>query len=124
MTGAEWMEMSQLAGSNSFACYAIFLTIVSAYIAAAYLVGKALSRAQLVLINTFFLFSASVCIFLLLATAQKHILAFNQAAMIIEELQPYSEVASITGLLLLFMGNTAFMLAATKFMWDVRHPKT
>ena len=123
MTGAEWIEMSQNAASNGSAIYAIFLTIMSAYIVVAYMVGKELNRSQLLLINTFFLFSAGVSILLLLGACQKHAMAFNQAAMKVNELQAYSEASVVIALVLLGVGNTFFMLAGLKLMWDIRHPK-
>ena len=55
MSPAEWIEMSQQAASNAAAIYAIFLTIMSAYIVASYVVGRDLNRGQTTLINSFLL---------------------------------------------------------------------
>jgi len=115
--------MSQQAASNGSAIYAIFLTIMSAYIVASYVVGRDLNRGQITLINTFYLFSALVAISLLLAATRNYVIAFNQAAVNLQELQPISDTARLAMLLVMGLGNGAFMIAGLKFMWDIRHPK-
>ncbi len=123
MSPAEWIEMSQQAASNAAAIYAIFLTIMSAYIVASYVVGRDLNRGQTTLINSFYLFSALVSIVFLLMAARNYVTAFNLAAVELEELRPISDTVRLSLLLVMGVGNSAFMMAGLKFMWDIRHPK-
>lgn len=62
-------------------------------------------------------------ILFLLGSLHNHTLAYNQAAMSVKELYPYSDKAVFAGVMFLGLVNTAFVFAGLKFMWDVRHPK-
>jgi hypothetical protein len=115
--------MSQAAAANGTAIYAILLSVTSAYIIVAYMAGKGLSRSQVTLVNTFYLFSASSSALYVLGATRNYLFAFNQAATSIVELEPYSEAAVITWLCTIGLGNAVFVIASLKFMWDVRHPK-
>ena len=61
-------------------------------------------------------------VFLLMA-ARNYVTAFNQAAVELEELRPISDAARLSLLLVMGVGNSAFMMAGLKFMSDIRHPK-
>ena len=59
MNGAEWLEVYTNASSNGLTALAILLTMVSGYIAIAYLVGKKLTTLKVVLINIVYISSGT-----------------------------------------------------------------
>ena len=57
MSELELVEASQLALNNAIASFAIFFTMVGAYLTAAYVVGKSLTRTQMAIVNCIFIIS-------------------------------------------------------------------
>ena len=55
MTPYEMADLAQSNFSNSIAAIALYITLVFAYLAAAYFVGKDLSRSQVTILNALFL---------------------------------------------------------------------
>ena len=69
MTGAEALELAELAGATSITSFGYYLSIIFAYLAAAYFVGEKISKSQVVMVSALFVFAgfsavAAVAIFL------------------------------------------------------------
>ena len=123
MTTADWLEWGAQALGNYAQFLAIFLTLTSAYLVAAFIVGKNLTRAQLTLINTFYIAFASFNIFGQMVTLRNSLFAFKVAAKSVEGLTGVSDlIASVLPVSVAVL-CTAISLGCLKFMWDVRHPK-
>jgi len=60
MTDAEIAEVTTAAMSNFLTTFSVFLSIATAYLAAAYLVGKKLNLLQLSIVNGSYLIATSV----------------------------------------------------------------
>jgi hypothetical protein len=92
----------------------LYLTVSSGYLLVAYLVGKELSFLQTTIITTLFMFftiTNTVATVLYMQSAYYFSHTYGAGRL-------PGWTASVTGILL-----AAGILAAVKFMWDVRHPK-
>ena len=110
--------------SNYAQFLAIFLTLTSAYLVAAFFAGKNLARGQLTLINTFYIVFASLNIFAQMATLRNSIFAFKMAANSVKDLPGISDFITSVLPVSVAVLCTAISLGCLKFMWDVRHPKS
>jgi hypothetical protein len=121
MTEAELMAVSQESWSNAISLVAIFVSILSGYLIVAYLAGKNMTRSQIVIVNTLFIGLAGFLVLAQLAfsntSAELDYLALQISTQRSVEPQPY-----LAYTLTMFYGIC--IIAALKFMWDVRHPKT
>ena len=119
MTEAELVEHAQMAYGNAIAAFALMFTMLSAYLVAAYLAGKALSFSQMLTVNLFFIVSVVMTIaaeasFLSAAlNSSLEAFAINPARAVIPL---HSSIAGIVALI-----DLLIMIGCLKFMWDVRH---
>ena len=121
MSEAELWELILISQGNMGSMLAVFLSLVSAYLIVAYLVGNSLTRVQYITVTLLFSVAG------LISAIASH--AFlSRAAFLLQFTDPtYRSPASafipytphITSTLLI-LG----ILAALKFMWDVRHSKS
>ena len=58
MTASDWIEMYGMVWSANIANSGLLITLMSGYLVVAYLVGKRLTRTQILVTNTLFLMSA------------------------------------------------------------------
>ena len=57
MTPYEYADLAQTSFGNSMTCYALILSIVTGYLVTTYLIGVKLTRFQVTLLTTMFLFA-------------------------------------------------------------------
>lgn len=122
MTTYELADLSQSFFGNSIAAYAVFLTIVSGYLATAYVVGARLSVSQVRLLTTLFvlvmfflIWTMSAYVYWGVEFALGAINAGTQAGI----MKPSIWVPVVFAVLNLF---TAAMCLV--FMWNVRRSQT
>ena len=121
MTEYELVDAIASFNSGAGSWSAMYFTILSAYLVAAYLAGAQLSHSQMLIVSGAFVVAASMCCFV----AVSHTLRSLEFAIEVRLLNPSREFAVkpwvplVWGALL-----SAGVLIALKFMWDVRHPKT
>ena len=105
--------VTELVG-NASSAMALYLTVTSGYLLVAYLVGKELTFLQTIIISTLFIFFTSLNT---VAT-----ISFMENAYFFGSTYGIGRMPgwapNVVGVCL-FSG----ILAAVKFMWDVRHPK-
>jgi hypothetical protein len=110
--------------------FTIFITIVSAYLAAAYVAGDKLTRPQVVIANATYLVGATVMVSMQIGSFQAFRTIKGNAAATWRE---YGQVElaqrfESTGLGLLDIAWPALMVTGIfvplYFMWSIRHPKT
>lgn len=92
----------------------LYLTVVSGYLLVAYLIGKNLTFLQTTIITTLFLFfctTNTISTVTLMQTAYYFGHTYGEGRF-------PSWAAAVVGIIL-----SGGILAAIKFMWDVRHPK-
>ena len=123
MTTGDWFEWGAQATGNYAQFLAIFLTLTSAYLVAAFFAGKNLTRGQLTLINTFYIVFASLNIFAQMVTLRNTLFAFKMAADSVKDLPGISDFITSVLPVSVAVLCTAISLGCLKFMWDVRHPK-
>lgn len=121
MTAYELADLAQSSFSNATSAFAVFLSVVFAYIVTAYLVGAGLTRMQNRIVTSLFLL---VSIFNSWAIA-----AYANGGVRLNRLAhpdnathfffPGSWIAPLVGIACLLV-----IVMALKFMWDVRHAKT
>ena len=121
MTEAELVSAAQALWANVIALIAILISVVSAYLVIAYLVGSKLTHSQAVIVNTLYVLVSVFLVWAMFVLAQRGI---EVAALAIDlstqrDLGPTSNVARA---LVAMFGVCS--LASLKFMWDVRHPNT
>ena len=121
MTSYEMADLGQSAFGNSLSAYGIFLTLVTAYLATAYLVGRKLTGSQVSILTTLFVIVASLAGFSVAAYT-------NAGTDMIIRAFPESRGGLLGPRLWLtpvvMMVNVFTVIMCLKFMWDVRHPKT
>ncbi|MFT5605954.1 MAG: hypothetical protein ACI9G5_002929 [Paracoccaceae bacterium] len=121
MTEAELWELILMSQSNAGTFMAIFLTVTSAYLVAAYAVGIQLTRYQIFIVNTIFLSVANLTMFAGYA-------AMSRAAFLLDFTSPEYNSPASAGIIVAPWGLviTHFMLviACLVFMWQIRHPKS
>ena len=113
-------DLAQSAFSNSIAAVAIYLTLVFAYLAAAYFVGKDLTRSQVTILNALFLTFSLLNSFGVAAYTNGGVQfairsGFTNTA---NFFAPRLWLAPMIGICCL-LGITICL----KFMWDLRHTK-
>ena len=121
MSSYELADLGQSAFGNSLSAYGIFLSLVTAYLATAYLVGKKLTGAQVSLLTALFVIVASLVGFSVAAYT-------NAGTEMIIRAFPESRGGLLGPRLwltpLVMMVNVFTVTMCLKFMWDIRHPKT
>lgn len=123
MTAAEWLEFSTSSASNSYATFAMIITMASGYLAAAYLVGEKITRSQVVLINLVFVptmlfFSGNAY-----GALEDALIARIQATAMLSEFGAMSSAQGRFYILAAAFVYLSILTICLKFMWDVRHPK-
>lgn len=100
--------------------FALWITIVSAYLIAAYMAGSRLKQSQVFILNTFYIWVSVLVIigFYGSFNTQAHYTAELKA------LAPDSPQMMTYGLAITVTIASGLGIVATlKFMWDIRHPK-
>jgi hypothetical protein len=121
MTEAELHEIAALFSTGAMTALSIYLSVISAFLVVAFVVGSKLTRSQLIIVSTLFVLGA---LFFTYGTAG----FFIRQIPIVERLaalhpdQHYAVYpASVMAIAAI---QVLGILACLKFMWDVRHPKT
>jgi biotin transporter BioY len=96
-------------------------TFLTAYLVTAYIVGKSLTSSQTWMINIFFCLYQALTVNGVYTSGSRY-LEFVQE---IRRLNPERNYSfTVTALYIGPLALTIVTIAALKFMWDVRHPKT
>jgi hypothetical protein len=120
MTPYEMADLAQSNFSNSIAAVALYITLVFAYLAAAYFVGKDLSRSQVTILNALFLTFSVLNSFGVAAYTNfgAHLAIRSGFSNPDSFFAPRLWLAPMIGIFCLL--GIAICL---RFMWDLRHPK-
>ena len=120
MTEADLQELTTIITATAMSSISIYLSILSAFLVVAYLVGSQLTRGQVFVISTLFLLGA---LFFTYATTG----IFIRQSSLVERLAKIApgEIYFVNEWVALTVGSIQLLgiLACLKFMWDVRHPK-
>ena len=121
MTEAEWMDLAVQWSSNAISAFTIYVTFTFAYLTAAFFIGERLTRVQMLITSTLYLFSA-LCGLLACVNG----IAFYGAAIGHAPSDMPNYVFSSGEFWLTYVPAllTFGILASLYFMWSVRHPKT
>jgi len=123
MTPAEWLEFSYSQVGNATDGVATIITMASAYLITAYLVGKKLTRQQVVLLNTIFVPGIAFFSYGPIIAFRDGLNARSIAAERIPELQAMPDSAHTLIIYFLSALFGSVIIVCLKFMWDVRNPK-
>ena len=124
MDAVDWLNIAPEALSNSIAFFMGFISLVSAYLVVAYVVGKELLPSQVIVINLLFSVSTILTIFGNAVTARNAIQAHYLGSLNVEEMIALPEFLIYFVPISLILIDFCIVLASLKFMWDIRHPKT
>jgi hypothetical protein len=98
----------------------VVMTIISAYLVVAWLVGEKLTRAQVTLVNLVFLAFAPMMLFTWAGIFVGTLRLQEKLHLINPE---YYGGPSAGGIAAVSITLLVLILGSIKFMWDVRHPK-
>jgi hypothetical protein len=126
MNGAEWLEAYTNASSNGLTSLAILLTMVSGYIAIAYISGEKLSTLQVVLINIVYVSSGTSVLLSNYGSVLDAATARAEAARLLEEVGSVMGIEGTPDTLALVVAgtNSLYLIISLFFMWQVRHTKS
>ncbi len=126
MTEAEFVELVQNAVSNGMTSFTIWLSIVSAYLIAAYAAGRNLTAVQTFIISVLYIVCSSIF-------AIVTFVFFTRVAKMVQTKAemfptgvwsvPYDAPVSqyiLLGLVFIMVGG---IVVSLYFMWSIRHPK-
>jgi hypothetical protein len=101
---------------------ALFVTIASGYLIAAWMVGEKLTRTQVTFINLLF---GAFELAILAGWASRWIVTTRYGSALASIDPVFYETTPLNTLLLVLLGSVMFLtiLGCLKFMWDIRHPK-
>lgn len=123
MEAVDWLNIAPQALSNSIAFFMGFITVISAYLVVAYVVGKELLRSQVIMINLLFVAVAGMTCFGNVVTARNAIQAHYLGSLHVKEMTPLPEfLIYLVPVFILFL-DVCIVLVSLKFMRDIRHPK-
>lgn len=120
MTEYELADLMGAASSDSLVFIPIIVSMISAYLLVAWLIGAKLSLSQVSLVNSLFLIFSGIMgsswlVRINLTLSYQHeLLALNPERVTL--VRPWL-VPSVT------VAATLLILGCLKFMWDIRHPK-
>ena len=120
MTEFELVESIGIFLSNALSSISVYLTLVSAYLVAAFIAGSRLSRSQVIIVNTLFVTGALIFTYSTVGMLLRQSYFAAKLAEIETDtwLAGTAPVAPVMGALLL-----GGICACLKFMWDVRRLK-
>ena len=120
MTEAELIQTAQEAWSNVINILALLITVISAYLVVAYVVGKDLTKSQVALINVLYGAFAGFGIF----AVHRFSLAANEMGKLALEMSTQRTLGPSDAVPLGFLVVLIpILVGCYKFMWDIRHPK-
>ena len=124
MTESDWVEMYGMAFSAGIANSGLLITLMSGYLVVAYLVGKRLTRTQILVTNALYLISAFIVCWWCLPNALDAQIARKMMALQIPELDlfSYAEVNIYLWPSIVAIAYSCLIFASLFFMWQVRHP--
>ena len=120
MSEFEFAEIAGLAMSNFLTSFTVFVSIVTAYVIAAFAAGQRMSNIQVSIVNTCFLI-ASGAMGLLSVLIFQNFLRRAQALSAVND-SPVEPIVDFTWAI-----ATLYIILACGslvFMWNVRHPKS
>ena len=124
MTESDWIETYGMVSSVQLANNGILITLISGYLVVAYLVGKQLTRTQVIIMNALYLISALLLVFGSFYHGLDAQIARKMMALQIPELDIYSYADMNTHLWpsIISIVYSCLIVASLIFMWQVRHP--
>ena len=126
MTEAEFVELTQGATGFVMTSFTIWLSIVSAYLIAAYAVGRNLTAVQTLIIGVLYITCSSIfTILTLLFTSRVASMVQRKVELFPAGDWPVRYDALVTqyillGFVFIMVGG---IVASLYFMWSIRHPK-
>ena len=125
MTASDWVEMYGMAFSTQTGNNGLLITLMSGYLAAAYLVGKRLTRTQIIVTNALYLTSAFLFVASAFQTNLDTQLARKMMALQIPELDflSYADVNIFLWPSIITIVYSCLVFASLFFMWHVRNSR-
>ena len=120
MTSYEFADLALSAFANQSSSYAIFLTMVTAYLVTAYAIGDKLTRIQIWMLTSLYLIACAIVIWAILSFgiyADK----LTQFAYPEVEIGLFSSRSSMQ--FIVAFVNLLTVAVSLMFMWNVRQPK-
>jgi hypothetical protein len=118
MAEYELAELIVLHAEAATDIFSIFLTIISAYLIAAFVGGTRLARSQAIILNSMFVVSSLVSSYRCVE-ALRYQLYYTEKLKLIAPDSPHT--VSVAFLYVISVVFLVAILASIKFMWDIRH---
>jgi hypothetical protein len=121
MTEAEMLEVANGTYELMLSALSLYMSVTSGYLIVAFLVGAKLTRSQMTIISTLYIFMAGVSTYGLYGWVTRG-MYFMYEVRALNETVPVQATPLVPAVLIFTL--SAGIIASLKFMWDVRHPKT
>ena len=122
MSEAELTESAALFFNLALSGIALYVTVCSGFLVTAYLVGAKITRTQVLIISSLFVFVAALMAYGVFGWMWRAFL-YNEILMTTDQTALLTSGSPMTGPFLAVI-MTAGIFACLKFMWDVRHFKS
>jgi len=123
MTEYEIRDLMTGVLGNATPVTTLYISVISGYLIIAWLVGRQLTRPQVILINIFFTLFSTMLAFRW-GVSMRTVIAYREMVLEINPEAVFMSQITSGGVLALQCVYLAIVFASLKFMWDVRHPKT
>jgi phosphate/sulfate permease len=120
MSEAEILQHFWSSIENGISSFMMYITVFSGYLLMAYVVGSRLTSAQCVIVTGAFLV---FCGYVLWGSFVYYTSAYMAAKQLVDS-HPHFLPIDLNPAYVVSVLLSTGALAALKFMWDVRHPKT
>ena len=121
MNEADFLETANSTFGLLVEILSFYMTVTSAYLIAAFLVGERLTRSQITIISTLYVFMTGVSTYASFVWGMRGIYYMTR----VQELDTGAPIyANTVAPMIVTVTLAAGIVACLKFMWDVRHPKT
>jgi hypothetical protein len=121
MTESEYLTHAATYWSNAIALTALFITIVSGYIIAAYVAGASMTRAQIMIVNTLYFGVCALLLFSMLVVGE---MAAEMERIAFEMTTQRKQSPGGIFPYVLWSFWPFCVLLSIKFMWDIRRSVT
>jgi hypothetical protein len=120
MTEAELIEAINAVLGLQISAFMAYLTVVSAYLIAAFVVGVRLTTPQSLIVSTLFIFAGILIVGAIWGSGSRIAYMIDHLHAV-DPLHPIIYSYNFRNAMVVICGLGIF--ACLKFMWDVRHPK-
>ena len=124
MAEYELLDVMETINGNAITATGVYFSILTAYLLVAYLVGKQLTRYQVVFINVVFLFYNMIALVNLAGMVRTRMSLSERLIEMSDGARSMNEETGLFIISIFILMRLMLVVGAMGFMWQIRHPKT